>query len=542
MWSASMLMFSSIFSMLLSLKPSVVWITVPIISWFNFMDFSLMVDQKSLMFSSLVMMIASSIFMFMHYYMDSDKSQAYFYLTVALFVLSMMMLIYGGSFISLILGWDGLGVVSYLLVIYYFSINSSNSGMVTFLSNRVGDVFFISGIIISAINFNLEVWAPWMINLVGLMMFMCFITKSAQFPYSTWLPAAMAAPTPVSALVHSSTLVTAGVFLSIRFNGLMSNSMCCLLFLLGLFTSCYAGLMAFAESDMKKVIALSTLSQLGFMFMSLGSGLIWLCFYHMMTHAIFKASLFFASGVFIHNMGSSQDYRGSFNFVVSSPILASIGLLTTMSLIGFPFSTGFYTKDLIIDLFGSKLFSLFIQFLSSFAIFLTMIYMARFVYLVFVINNKSNPHSKVEENQIVNIITSLMFMMMLIYGGSFIMMNFYCDAPLVIGTGWKIFFINMMMFTPIMIIIFISTKNLIDAESSTFSNMIYIPYLTVQVSQYSSQPLSLGLTNHSDKGWLEYWGAMGMNMTLLQSGSLMNFTMIYGMWGVFIPLSILSLM
>jgi len=190
-----------------------------------------------------------------------------------------------------------------------------------------------------------------------------FITKSAQIPFSSWLPAAIAAPTPVSSLVHSSTLVTAGVFLIIRFNTVIS-SMFWLLLTLSLCTILIAGVVANFEWDIKKIIAFSTLRQLGFIVFSISLGLFFFCFFHLLCHALFKASLFMSSGVIIHRSDRSQEFRSGFKFSKISPIVRRRVLISVFCLCGFPFLSGFFSKDYILDSFSSNLvfFSLFFNF------------------------------------------------------------------------------------------------------------------------------------------------------------------------------------
>lgn len=525
---------------LFSLKISSIWLSSTLISGLNWFEFSLVFDKKSVLFSRLVLLIRCSIFSFMNYYIDSDGAQNYFFYTVFLFVVSIMFLIYGGSLLSLILGWDGLGVVSYLLVVYYLRSSSSNRGAITFLSNRVGDVFFISCLVFTRSSFSLEVWNNWEFYLVGFLLLMCFITKRAQFPYSSWLPAAMAAPTPVSALVHSSTLVTAGVFLTIRFNLSLGHFLREILFIIGLLTSVYAGVMALRETDLKKVIALSTLRQLGFIFISLGLGLIWLAFFHIITHAIFKASLFFASGILIHNIGSAQDFRTSVGFLGSSPLLRFFGAMTTFRLIGFPFSVGFYRKDLILDLFSGKSFNLILQPLTRCVVFLTMVYIFRFCYLLFWAPNKPQSLIIGEENQSPNVVRINLFLGVLFLGGAFILLNFNNESLVIPSPGWKFSFLLLIFILPSLLLRIILTTNKMDLKRIFFSKIIYLNYFRSQVSQKSTQFVSWIFVNLVDKGWLEYVGAQGIYKSIIYVAKSANWILFWRIWSVFIPIFITS--
>ena len=268
----------------------------------------------------------------------------------------MFMLIFRPTLIRVLLGWDGLGVTSFLLVIYFFRKKSLNAGLLTALTNRIGDCLILRAIALWAASpswampaFVGEIWlSPHLIIIFTLIV--AAFTKRAQVPFSAWLPAAIAAPTPVSSLVHSSTLVTAGVYLLIRFSGFLENSRGYGFILpVGLATMIMAGASALAETDMKKVVALSTLSQLGLMISTLGIGRVKLTLFHLLTHAFFKALLFMSVGHIIHMTDSYQDFRQTANPAPLFGPTALFRLLANFRLIGFPFLAGFYSKDLIIE-------------------------------------------------------------------------------------------------------------------------------------------------------------------------------------------------
>lgn len=351
------------------------WALLPLFD-FNF-SFVLILDFFSFFFSSVVLIIARIIFIFGQYYIDGEKAQGGFMMVLFLFVVSMLFLIYRPNLISLLLGWDGLGLVSYLLVVYYRRFSRSIAGMLTFMLNRVGDVFFLMSISLLAVSGNLD-----FINFKRVSFFLrislvlTFITKRAQFPFSSWLPAAIAAPTPVSSLVHSSTLVTAGVFLLIRFREVLFKVSYFLVFV-SLSTLLLAGIMASREWDIKKTIAFSTLSQLGFMIFSLRIGISLYCFFHLLCHALFKASLFIVSGVIIHNLDSRQDFRNITRFSRMTPLISSRVIVCLLCLCGFPFLSGFFSKDLILD--GARI-EIFVFLCFMFGVFLTTNYSLRFCY------------------------------------------------------------------------------------------------------------------------------------------------------------------
>lgn len=242
-------------------------------------------------------------------------------------------------------------MTSFLLVIYYQSPYALGAGLITALTNRVGDVGLILaiGVILSS--------GHWVIPLVEPRGIICFfvilaaVTKSAQFPFSTWLPIAMAAPTPVSALVHSSTLVTAGIYLLIRFYSILSQieGVRSIFLIFRSFTMILAGLAAFMEVDFKKIIAFSTLSQLGVIIGALGLGSPMLAFFHLLAHAIFKALLFVCAGTYIHYHGHMQDFRTMGNLSNHLPITQVSITIGNLALAGLPFLAGFYSKDPICE-------------------------------------------------------------------------------------------------------------------------------------------------------------------------------------------------
>ena len=284
--------------------------------------------------------------------MRGDKNINRFLYVVLFFVVSMGFLILSPNLIRILLGWDGLGLVSYALVIYYQGERRANAGMLTALSNRVGDVAILLRI---SYMFGLGGWNffflfDYISGPALMMVVLAAITKRAQVPFSAWLPAAMAAPTPVSALVHSSTLVTAGVYLLIRFSpGLSGTDVQGVLLLLARLTMFIAGLGANFEIDLKKIIALSTLSQLGVIIVILSLGWGELAFFHLLTHALFKALLFIRAGSVIHRVGDYQDIRVIGSLVNYMPLSVITINLANLALCGMPFLAGFYSKDLILE-------------------------------------------------------------------------------------------------------------------------------------------------------------------------------------------------
>nr|UJG45456.1 NADH dehydrogenase subunit 5 [Ceraclea annulicornis] len=358
----------------------------------NSMEFTyvFLFDWFSFTFMAVVMLISSMVILYSHSYMSEDCNKVRFLYLVLLFVVSMMLMIISPNLFSILLGWDGLGLISFCLVIYFQNTKAYSAGMLTILSNRVGDIFLLLllGWCLSLGTWNFFVYYSMLnlfnLKIMGILLILISITKSAQIPFSAWLPAAMAAPTPVSSLVHSSTLVTAGVYLLIRFFELMKISLVLnYLLLLGILTMFMSGLSAVCEFDFKKIIALSTLSQLGLMMSTLGMGLKVLSGFHLLTHAFFKALLFLCAGVLIHSFYNFQDIRYMGSFFKYVPIIYSCFIISNLSLMGMFFLSGFYSKDLILEMMSVGNLNFMIYILFYICILFTVIYSFRLFFMSF---------------------------------------------------------------------------------------------------------------------------------------------------------------
>nr|AVJ52446.1 NADH dehydrogenase subunit 5 [Eurygaster dilaticollis] len=344
-----------------------------------------LIDWMSMIFMGCVLFISSMVIYYSAVYMHSDVYSVRFLYMVLLFVLSMVLLIVSPNLISILLGWDGLGLVSYCLVIYFQNYKSYSAGMVTVLTNRIGDVAILVTVAwfmnFGSWNYIYFLWytSDWVFYVMLLLVLAAF-TKSAQIPFSSWLPAAMAAPTPVSALVHSSTLVTAGVYLLIRFSDLILSYDVSIFLLISCLTMFMSGLGANFEYDLKKIIALSTLSQLGLMMSSLFMGFPILSFFHLLSHAFFKALLFLCAGIMIHCMSDSQDIRHMGYMINHLPYTCACFCISNLSLCGAPFLSGFYSKDLVLEYLTMGYFNLFIYVIYFVSVGLTACYTFRLVY------------------------------------------------------------------------------------------------------------------------------------------------------------------
>lgn len=315
----------------------------------------ILLDPTSTMFITTVLLIASRVIQFAKTYIANDKFADRFIILVLIFVTSIIMLILLPHTIFLLLGWDGLGITSFVLVIYYNNPKSLGAGIITAITNRIGDVILLITIALILRERNWLTINQWISNshtqLSAVIIIVAAITKRAQIPFSSWLPAAMAAPTPVSALVHSSTLVTAGVYLLYRFFPIIEqwNQFKPALLIIATITILIASARAIAECDIKKIIALSTLRQVAIIIFTLRLGAPEIAFFHLITHALFKALLFICAGNMIDIHHHSQDLRLMGNLINQLPITTTSILIANIALCGAPFLAGFYSKDLIIE-------------------------------------------------------------------------------------------------------------------------------------------------------------------------------------------------
>lgn len=352
---------------------------------------TLLLDWISLLFIRFVLFISSIVIYYRDEYISGDLNINRFILLVVIFVVSMILLIIRPNLISILLGWDGLGLISYCLVIYYQNVKSFNAGIITALSNRIGDVALLIRIawILNYGRWNYLFYLEELKNIreiryIRILIILAAITKRAQIPFSSWLPAAIAAPTPVSSLVHSSTLVTAGVYLLIRFNFSLRSNIIIFLLFIGSITIFISGLGANFEFDLKKIIALSTLSQLGLIIRILALGSYKLAFFHLLTHALFKALLFMCAGNIIHNLRNCQDIRFIGGLIQSIPLTCIYINVRNLALCGIPFLAGFYSKDLILEVIRISYLNLYIYVVFYLSIGLTVSYRFRLVYYLFV--------------------------------------------------------------------------------------------------------------------------------------------------------------
>nr|ADK97575.1 NADH dehydrogenase subunit 5 [Peripatoides sp. DVL-2010] len=514
----------------------------------NSMIMTMIFDWISMMFLSIVLLISSSVMYFSEFYMMDEKFKWRFCSITLLFVISPSMLIISPNMITILLGWDGLGLVSYILVIYYQNMKSASAGMLTALTNRIGDIAFLLCIgwmlnhgnwnffsLSFSLDYEIKFW-------ICFLMLLASMTKSAQIPFSAWLPAAMAAPTPISALVHSSTLVTAGVFLLIRFSEYFNSifwfkSM--LLFCASL-TMFMASIVANYEYDIKKIIALSTLSQLGLMMIIISLGFLKLAFFHLITHALFKALMFICAGMIIHNFNHFQDIR-MMGFVTNQmPIISMCLNSATLALCGMPFMTGFYSKDLILEQslnMSINIISLIMLFLSSS---MTIMYSIRLSYYSFFKFFHSKSFNMMSDNLKLNN-SVLMLIFGSIIGGSMLSWLIF-EFPMCINlTFFYKTLMLMLMIISSWLIIILNNKNyflkmFLNMKTNLFmSKMWFFSELSSQSFIFFPLNNSMKLINLLDNGWIENFSTQSMFKNykilsllneILQSNSLKSYLII----------------
>nr|ATI10793.1 NADH dehydrogenase subunit 5 [Plenaster craigi] len=331
-------------------------------------------------------------------YMAGDPHIPRFMSYLSLFTFLMIVLVTSDNFVQLFIGWEGVGLCSYLLINFWLTrIKANKAAIKAMLVNRVGDLGLVLAMLMilkqfGALEFStLYSIAPSGVEVICLLLFLGAVGKSAQLGLHTWLPDAMEGPTPVSALIHAATMVTAGVFLIIRSGPLFENSPLALtvVTIVGALTAFFAATVGVVQNDLKKVIAYSTCSQLGYMIMICGVSNYSTSLFHLMNHAFFKALLFLSAGSVIHAVSDEQDMRKMGGLIKSIPLTYTMILIGSLSLMGFPYLTGFYSKDLILELMYDKYYIAFAYWLGSFSALLTAFYSIRLIYLTFVTNTNS---------------------------------------------------------------------------------------------------------------------------------------------------------
>ena len=348
-----------------------------------------------------VLIVSSLVHVYSIGYMSHDPHNQRFFSYLSLFTFMMIILVTSNNYLLMFVGWEGVGVCSYLLVSFWFTrIAANQSSISAFLTNRVGDCFLTIGMFAILWTFgNVDYStvfsiAPFIsdniIIIVGTCLLIGAMAKSSQIGLHVWLPMAMEGPTPVSALIHAATMVTAGVYLLMRSSPLIeySNTVLLLCLWIGAITTVFSSLIGLFQQDIKKVIAYSTMSQLGMMVIAIGLSSYNVAIFHLVNHAFYKALLFLGAGAVIHAVADNQDFRKYGGLKSFLPLTYSVMLIASLSLVAFPFMTGFYSKDLIIEsAYGQFCFSsTVVYFISTIGAMFTTLYSVKVLYLTFLTN------------------------------------------------------------------------------------------------------------------------------------------------------------
>lgn len=495
-----------------------------------------LIDAIRLIFLAVVLFISGNVVYYSQSYITSDPYADRFIMLVFGFIVSMFLLVVSPNIVSILLGWDGLGLVSYCLVIYYPTKKSNRAGILTVISNRVGDICIL--LIIAWIGILGDFsFIPWTMadslltqtNTLSVLVVLAAITKRAQFPFSAWLPAAMAAPTPVSALVHSSTLVTAGVYLLIRFSESITLTSRTLLMFLSTVTMFLSGLVANFEYDIKKIIALSTLSQLGVIMFSISLGLYRLAFFHLVIHALFKALLFLCAGVLIHGVGGSQDIRLCGGLSRTFPLIGVCINLANLSLCGLPFLSGFYSKDLIIEIAAQGVWNQLVILILFIAVGLTVTYTFRLVYLSFVGWTRGLASTFFCDTDMVMMgpIVNLTIVALL-SGPTLAWLLFPFPLVAILPASLKLL-TSVIIILSILLRVALTSPGINWVYSKNFAqtanfigSMGYLPLISGQIVPLSALNLGNQVLKTRDQGWLEHVSSSSLSFNFSQGGGILN--------------------
>jgi len=411
----SFLLSVAVFVNLISLPPANRSILVDLFTWISSgslqINFSFLIDPLSALMALVVTGVGFLIHVYSVGYMSADRAYGRYFSFLNLFVFFMLMLVMSADYLVMYLGWEGVGLCSYLLIGFWYEKKSaSDAGKKAFIVNRIGDFGFILGIFLliwtladqgvfalkfEAVFSNIQSVPPARLTTITLLLFMGAVGKSAQFPLHVWLPDAMEGPTPVSALIHAATMVTAGVYMVARNSLLFSLAPITgeVVAGIGIFTAFFAATIGLVQNDIKRVLAYSTVSQLGYMFVAVGIGAYAAGIFHLMTHAFFKALLFLGAGSVIHAMAGDQDMRSMGGLYPHMKITAVTFICGAVAIAGIPPFSGFWSKDEILwEAFREG--HTVIWALGLFTAFLTAFYVFRQVFMVFAGQNRSDAHTR----------------------------------------------------------------------------------------------------------------------------------------------------
>lgn len=547
-------------------------------------------DQLTVSLGLAVLYCSTLIHIYTIEYLASDPHIQRFFSYLSAFTAGMLILITGGNFFVMFVGWEAIGVVSYLLINYYFTrIQANKSAMLAFIMNRTGDMimsigFFLIFAIFGSLNYStIFSLVPYMneisITIISLLLLGGALAKSANIPLHSWLPGSMEAPTPVSALLHAATLVTAGIYLLLRSSPILEYSPTVLLIitLIGSTTAFFAATSGLLQNDLKRIIAFSTISQLGYMMMAIGLSQYNVALMHTVNHAFFKALLFLGAGAVIHSFADQQDIRRMGGLIKFLPFTYSVMLVGSFSLLATPFLTGFYSKDLILELaYGQYSFTgMYAYILGSITAGITAFYSFRLISLVFLTlpNGQKQSYLKSHESNIAVIIPLILLALFSIFFG-------FIFSDLFVGVGSDFFgnslfihpnnisiveaefsinyFIKLLpaifSFIGAISALFIynnSPEFIINLTNKTLGRKIYSflngkYYFDVLYNHYiirSGLKLSYKISKEIDRGVIELLGPYGLTNSFLNTGINISKldTGIITTYSLYITISLLSL-
>jgi len=447
-------------------------VTIYLFNWidseFMYISWEFLFDQLTVSLALAVIYCSTLIHIYSVDYLSNDPHNQRFFSYLSLFTFFMLFLVSAGNYFVMFIGWEGIGIVSYLLINFYFTrIQSNKAAILALTMNRVGDyglsiAFFALFAVFGSLNFStIYSLAPYInetaMTIIALLLLTGAAAKSSQLGLHSWLPGSMEAPTPVSALLHAATLVTAGIYLLLRSSPILEFSPTALLVitLIGATTAFFGATVGWVSNDLKRIIAMSTISQLGYMVLAIGLSQHNVALFHTLNHSFFKALLFLAAGGVIHSLSDQQDIRKMGGLIKFLPFTYTIMLIGSLSLLATPWLTGFYSKDLILELaYGAYSFSgTYAYILGSITAGLTAFYSFRLISLVFltVPNNIKSIYSNTHEANLLVIIPLFILALFSIFFG-------YIFADLFVGVGTD-FFGNALYLSP-------NNISIIEAEFS----------------------------------------------------------------------------